>query len=275
MEKNLKLRVITGVVCGPLIFFSAIFWKYVFALFIFLLLILALKEFFSLMDKMNIKSYRIYGYLFGSLIFIDMLFLSGEHFFLVFLVFIISLSPMIFLRKSEYVFYETSGTFFGTLYFSICITVILLIIQDVDKIVLQSYSGGKIASLILLSVWTIDISAFFGGRKFGRHSFFHSVSPNKTLEGAIMGFLGAVVISIIAKYIYINFLSFWGALGMGILIGIFGQIGDLIESALKRRAGVKDSSNIVPGHGGVLDRFDSFIFSCPVCYIFIKYFLFI
>ena len=77
-----------------------------------------------------------------------------------------------------------------------------------------------------------------------------------------------------AKYIYISFLSIWGALGIGIIVGIFGQIGDLIESAIKRKAGVKDSSNIIPGHGGVLDRFDSFILSSPVCYIFIKYFIF-
>ncbi|NVM04891.1 MAG: phosphatidate cytidylyltransferase [Candidatus Helarchaeota archaeon] len=274
MNKDLKLRIIIGAVFGPFIFFSAIYWEWVFSVIVFLMLIYSLKEFFYLLNKMDIYHYSIYGYFFGILIFIDFLFFSGRYFFLTFLIFLLSLSPMIFIRRDKSVLKEISWTFFGTLYLSVFITAILLILVHVDNVGLQPLAGGKIASLIFVSVWFLDITAFFTGRRFGRHSFFSSISPQKTLEGAVGGFLGAVISSIIAKHVYISFLSVWGALGIGIIVGIFGQIGDLIESAIKRKAGVKDSSPIIPGHGGVLDRFDSFILSSPVCYIFVKYFLF-
>ena len=274
MNKNLKLRIIIGAVFGPFIFFSAIYWKPIFSIIIFLLLILSLKEFFYLLDKMNIRPYSIFGYFFGILIFLDIFFLGGKFLFWTFLVFLLSLSLVIFIKKDKNLFNEISGTFLGTLYLSVFISIILLIPVHVNSVSLQPLAGGKIVSLIFVSVWFLDIKAFFVGKRFGKRKFFSSISPKKTLEGAVGGFLGAVISSIMAKYIYISFLSIWGALGIGIIVGIFGQIGDLIESAVKRKAGVKDSSTIIPGHGGVLDRFDSFILSSPVCYIFIKYFIF-
>jgi phosphatidate cytidylyltransferase len=98
------------------------------------------------------------------------------------------------------------------------------------------------------------------------------VSPNKTWEGAGFGFVFAVITIVLAKIIILNFLSLGTAIAIGIIIGLFGQIGDLIESLFKRDAGVKDSSSVIPGHGGIFDRFDSLLYTAPVILLYLKYF---
>ena len=116
-------------------------------------------------------------------------------------------------------------------------------------------------------------AAFFGGTALGRHKLFPRVSPNKSWEGAIFGFLFAVITLILLKPVILNFLNWTNILVIGAIIGVVGQIGDLIESLIKRDAGVKDSSKLIPGHGGIFDRFDSILFTAPVVLLYLKYFL--
>ncbi|MEP7002055.1 MAG: phosphatidate cytidylyltransferase [bacterium] len=132
--------------------------------------------------------------------------------------------------------------------------------------------GGALLMFPLLVTWASDIGAFFVGRTLGGPKLIPSVSPGKTISGAVGG-LGA---SMLIAYIYgrgvlvpVAHLGFspWGALLFGLLISVAAQVGDLFESLLKREAKVKDSSRIIPGHGGVLDRFDSLIFVLPVAYL--------
>ncbi len=132
--------------------------------------------------------------------------------------------------------------------------------------------GGFIIISVLISIWICDSAAFFGGTALGKHKLFPRVSPNKSWEGAVFGFVFAIITMIIAKYVLLDFLSWNTVIGMGIIVGIIGQIGDLIESLLKRDAGVKDSSNLIPGHGGIFDRFDSLLYTAPVILMFLKYF---
>jgi phosphatidate cytidylyltransferase len=133
-------------------------------------------------------------------------------------------------------------------------------------------TGGILLLLPLLLTWASDIGAFFVGRAFGKRKLIPSVSPGKTVAGAV----GAVVVTVIVAWLYVRFvlrpatqLAFtpWGLLAFGIVISIAAQVGDLAESLLKREAGVKDSSHLIPGHGGVLDRFDSLLFVLPVAYV--------
>jgi phosphatidate cytidylyltransferase len=116
-------------------------------------------------------------------------------------------------------------------------------------------------------IWAGDAAAYYGGRAFGRHPLAPRVSPKKTVEGAIAGLLGSVLVGIVLG------ISFFGGSAPSLLLtsavtGVAGQAGDLAESALKRSAGVKDSSSILPGHGGILDRLDSLFFAAPVFYWF-------
>jgi phosphatidate cytidylyltransferase len=103
---------------------------------------------------------------------------------------------------------------------------------------------------------------------------FSRVSPNKTWEGAASGLVAALGTALLARYVALPFLSVGESLVVGVVVGIFGQLGDLAESLLKRDAGVKDSSNIIPGHGGMLDRFDSLLFVSPILFLFFDFVLF-
>jgi phosphatidate cytidylyltransferase len=132
--------------------------------------------------------------------------------------------------------------------------------------------GGYLIISIFASIWICDSAAFFGGTALGKHKLFPRVSPKKSWEGAIFGFVFAILAMILAKNIILDFISLNDALAIGFIIGTFGQIGDLTESLLKRDAGVKDSSNLIPGHGGIFDRFDSLLFSSPIIYLYLNYF---
>jgi phosphatidate cytidylyltransferase len=122
---------------------------------------------------------------------------------------------------------------------------------------------------VQIIIWSTDSGAYFVGRKFGKNKLAPYISPNKTREGSIGAVLVAVLIAIIYRLIVGGaFLGTWPALiGVTLLISIFGQLGDLVESAIKRFYGVKDSGTILPGHGGLLDRFDSLIFVLPLLYV--------
>jgi len=133
-------------------------------------------------------------------------------------------------------------------------------------------AGGLLLLLPILLTWASDIGAFFIGRAFGKRKLMPSVSPGKTVAGAVGG-LGATML---IGWLYVRFLltpttqlAFvrGGLIAFTILVSVAAQIGDLAESLLKREAGVKDSSHIIPGHGGVLDRFDSLLFVLPVAYV--------
>ncbi len=130
--------------------------------------------------------------------------------------------------------------------------------------------GGLMLIFVFIVTWTIDTFAYFGGIIFGKHKLSIVLSPGKTWEGFIFGILGAIVAGVICKLTFLD-LSWAKIIVMAIVAGLIGQIGDLFESAVKRHCNVKDSSSILPGHGGVLDRFDSFLFAMPVIYLIFVY----
>lgn len=126
--------------------------------------------------------------------------------------------------------------------------------------------------LTYATVFFCDTAAYAVGRRFGRHALWRRVSPGKTWEGAIAGFVGAIGLALLGMACGARFLGVAGAIGFGALAGVLGQVGDLVESRLKREAGVKDSSALIPGHGGVLDRFDNLHFVAPVLYTYLTLF---
>lgn len=122
--------------------------------------------------------------------------------------------------------------------------------------------------LVVAAVFASDTMAFFIGKAFGRHHLAPRISPSKTWEGAVAGVFGAVAASVIVTVIFDLHMGYLASSVLGILVSIFGQLGDLVESMIKRSAGVKDSGNLLPGHGGLLDRMDSLIFAGVVVYSF-------
>lgn len=127
------------------------------------------------------------------------------------------------------------------------------------------FFSPNLLALVALPLWLGDAAAYFIGKRFGKNLLAPKVSPNKTIEGAIANLITAVASSLIIGSILnknlIEPIPTSALLAVGVILGTLGQIGDLLESALKRSAGVKDSGSILPGHGGILDRIDSFLFA--------------
>lgn len=149
---------------------------------------------------------------------------------------------------------------------------------DADVFLTSSWAGFALVAYPLAVTWINDTFAYFGGRSMGRHKMIPRVSPAKTWEGTISGLVGAIVTSVVyAHFVF----SGWLGLDIGIPAAILGGmllsagavLGDLAESLLKREAGVKDSGTLLPGHGGVLDRFDALYFTIPLAYWFLFFVL--
>jgi phosphatidate cytidylyltransferase len=136
---------------------------------------------------------------------------------------------------------------------------------------LDSFGGGRAAVLLLLIVIVVSDSAqFYTGRAFGRRPLAPAISPNKTVEGAIGGVVfGTLAMAVGGRWVLAA--PLWALALLGVVISLLGIVGDLFESLLKRSAGVKDSSHLIPGHGGVLDRIDSWLFAAPVYYVFVRW----
>ena len=130
--------------------------------------------------------------------------------------------------------------------------------------------GKSWVFLAILATFGSDSAAYFVGRLFGKYKLAPSISPGKTWEGSIGGLLGAAAVSLLfllpTPLKLTAYLNWWQLIIIGLLISVFGQLGDLIESLLKRNTGVKDSGKIFPGHGGMLDRTDSIVFAVVVVY---------
>ena len=139
----------------------------------------------------------------------------------------------------------------------------------------DSLESGLVWIFLLLTItWCGDTGAYFAGRFFGKRKLFERVSPKKTIEGALGGYVVALVGASIVKYIALAEVSWMHLVMCTICINTTGILGDLIESMLKREAGVKDSGNIMPGHGGILDRVDSLLFTAPTAWLYATLFIY-
>ncbi len=161
-------------------------------------------------------------------------------------------------------------TLFGVLYVG-WLSAHLVLLRELPWRAGTAYAEG--ANYVLLAffiTWSCDTGAYAVGRLLGRTRPWGSISPRKSLEGAVGGLAMAIVAAFIARAWFAPFLRSWDAALLGLLTGLFAQVGDLVESLLKRDARHGDSSDIIPGHGGILDRFDSLYFGAPLVFYYLK-----
>jgi len=173
----------------------------------------------------------------------------------------LSLILLVVIRQKEGVFISWAWMIAGILYVGLLLSFLVALRLD---------AGRNWLFLALFGTFGSDTAAYFIGKTFGRHRLALRISPSKTWEGAIGGLFGAVIISLLFT-LPTPFqlpLSYGQAILLGILISVFGQIGDLVESLLKRNMGVKESGYLMPGHGGLLDRMDSVVFAGVVVYLY-------
>jgi len=243
----------------------------------FLVLIIAIGlavffEFSKIVGKKNIFPSNLIGYISVALLILNSYFnlFSYNIFFLVLIPILLVIELF---RNKESAISNISANLLAILYAGFFASTIVSIREFSINLTTKYVYGGYIIISILITLWMTDSAAYFIGTAFGKHKLFPRVSPKKSWEGAIAGFIFAAISLIILKILLLTFLNWIDIIAFIIIIGIFGQIGDLIESLIKRDAGVKDSSNLIPGHGGIFDRFDSLLFSAPIIYLYLILFL--
>ena len=266
--KELFTRIVFGALFVSILVCSAQF-QFVLIALLFVFGISCLFEFNKLIEQRNIISYPIFLFLFGTFAFWDIItnsvnglneatqiLLTVTIFVLLFLIRDLfsskSLPKLLTNRYINTTFYISTGIVF-----------LLLIANNFGQ-----YSPENIIGVFAL-IWINDSFAYIIGKNFGKQKLFESVSPKKTIEG----FLGGMIFTAIGSYFIseaTEILLFSNWLILGVIVSVFGTLGDLIESKYKRQAGVKDSGNLLPGHGGLLDRLDSAIFVAPFIYLFLR-----
>lgn len=264
---NFWTRTFTGAVFVAVMIGGIIFnfWSYIFLLS--LIPMLGLWEFFTLLKDRIGSSQKIAGMIFGLILIAaacgkyffqvsDSLFTGGLY--LIILIFPLFLSIQLFRPIADFTIF--SPVLFGILY--VVLPFCFLILAFSSGSYFSSENNSKIILGYFFLIWSNDTFAYLVGRAMGRTKLFERISPKKTWEGTIGGIICTQGIAYILS-IYFTELSAMNWMIVALIVSVFGTLGDLVESMFKRSLGVKDSGNILPGHGGILDRFDGVFLSSP------------
>jgi phosphatidate cytidylyltransferase len=193
---------------------------------------------------------------------------GGVSVILLFFVLILLLLSILFLATSQNLSATISNMgimLFGIFYIGFLLPHLSLIWNRPD--------GKEWVLFLIVTVWAGDISAFLIGSFFGRHKLYPKISPKKTFEGLAGGIVGSIIVALAFALLFIPRFDIGLCILVAIGVEILGQLGDFTESMLKRSAQVKDSGSLIPGHGGMLDRLDSFLFSAPFLHYSLLYLL--
>jgi len=265
---NTFVRTLIAILFIPIILGVCVGGKFFFLGFTLIIGTLAFYEFISMANKKDVSGSLIIGIPAVVTIVLNAYFNFVEFSSLIFFIVFIVLLHELFRNKKSAIL-NLGVTFLGILYIGVFVSAFILLREYFD----DYQHGAMVIISMLATIWICDSAAYFFGLSFGKHRLFLRVSPKKSWEGAIAGFIFSILTMLAAKLLVVDFLSWQNVIIIGFILGTVGQVGDLIESLLKRDAGVKDSSNIIPGHGGIFDRFDSLIYSVPIVFLYIKYFI--
>lgn len=255
----LRRRILTGVVGIP--FLIAIIWfgEPWFTLLIAVMAVFGIWEFYKLANLSKVQPIIYFGMVWALLLVLSPHCPSRYAIpVLISSAIVISLIWLLFRSSKEQGFSNWAWTMAGILYVGWMLSY-WVALRDIE-------AGKELVFWAMFTTFANDTSAFFIGRALGRHRLAPSISPGKTWEGAIGGILASIVASLILSVIFHLPFNYWQIALLGLVIAIFAQLGDLVESLLKRNTGVKDAGKLVPGHGGILDRIDSLIFTGVIVY---------
>ncbi|MBN2414031.1 phosphatidate cytidylyltransferase [candidate division KSB1 bacterium] len=270
--KSFLIRFIIALIFGPLILLTVYYGKYYLLTFVILIVLISLKEFFDLaLKKDTIGQFLIAGT--GSIAIVLSLYFYAANATITFLLLtIIAILFKELYQKTGSAILNVSVTSFGVLYFAFMTGSFLLLRELPLQKGLDYYFAGGWFIMLILATWLCDTAAYVIGSYFGKNKLIKRISPNKTIEGTLAGLVFAIIGAWICHIWFIHGLQLKDSLIIGFIIGSFGQYGDLFESMFKRDADVKDSSHLIPGHGGIMDRFDSLLVSTPVVYLYLNYY---
>ena len=254
-----KPRIYVNLFGGPLILSCIYLGQYYFLSLFLIVSIFCVYELEKVFIKLNINVFSWVPYLILLIITLDQVQLIQFEFLKIAQIIIIICMIFPIFKNKKYNFHSIISTVFISLWIGIFFISIL-------KIRNFSHSGYILTLIMFLSVWMCDSAAFLFGKKYGRKKIAPLVSPNKTLVGSLSGLFSVIIFMLSCYHFNLGGYDFTilETITFAFIFGAFSQFGDFFESKLKREAGVKDSSNILQGHGGFLDRFDSLLITAPL-----------
>ncbi len=256
----------TGIIIvPPVIFLIGLGPPVVLTLMVLLATFFGLREFYNLTLPQSKWIERWMGMVLGLIL--SMIITQGDtKIVFPFFVFLLLLLSVLFMGTSQNLSSAISNigiVFFGIFYIGFLLSYVSLIRNMID--------GKQWVLFLIATVWAGDISAFLSGSLFGKHKLYPKISPNKTYEGLAGAIVGSIIVALSFALLFVPQLEIGLCILLAIGLGVLGQLGDFTESMLKRSAHVKDSGSLIPGHGGMLDRLDSFLFSAPFLHYSLLY----
>ena len=272
---SLRWRMASGIVFVPLLVLLARAGGLAFTGFVGLQVTLGLMEFYRMMRGKGLEPDARLGILAGLGVLWVALHPHGSQGPLLATAFVLLVLALSLRRAPRPLQVESMAvTLFGVLYVG-WLSSHFVLLRELPWQVGRAYQDG--ASFVLLAfflTWSCDTGAYTVGRLFGRNRPWVQISPRKSVEGSFGGLAFAVAAAFVARAWFAPYLTLRDAAVLGLLVGVFAQVGDLVESLLKRDAQHGDSSDMIPGHGGILDRFDSLYFGAPIVYYYLKLLVF-
>jgi len=267
VNSNLAKRIVIALLGAPLIISLIVLGGHFFFLLVLIIALASLNELRLMLKETNAETPNV-------LIFAASVLLLASFFYGVMpvaelmIAIIISFSAIELFRHRGSAMHNLGASFLAVFYISLSFGTLLWLRQLDDK--------GLFVIMTLLSVWAADTFAFFGGHAFGQKIFarklFERISPKKTWEGYLLGGVGSILVAFtFYKFFPLPHATELDAIAIGAMAGFISPLGDLIESMFKRDSGLKDSSGVLPGHGGFFDRFDSLCFISPIIFFYCRY----
>lgn len=275
--KNLRVRTLSGAVLAAVVLGAVIWSQWSFGLLLMALLVVGMSEFYTLAEKQGSHPQRIVGLVAGAVLFaLNFAFVSDDieilgsarQAFACGLAFLLLSLPAMFIcelyRRQGNPAADIGTTLMGVVYVALPFSVMCYI-----PMIGSDVWNPWVMLFYIFIIWCNDVFAYLVGMSVGRHRLCERLSPKKSWEGFFGGIAGAVVLGLVAARVMDG--SCWVWAGLALVAAATGVLGDLVESMFKRAAGVKDSGTLIPGHGGVLDRFDAMLLSAPFVFVYMLF----
>ena len=279
--KTLLTRSLSGAVFAAVMLLGIVFHPYTFAALFFVICMGCLWEYYTIvtplysLNRIGANAYRVLGIAVGAMIYLIFMAIAfgWVGVWTMWAVMPLLFVPLAFelLSLSPHAIRNAALTITGLVYIGIPFGLLMLMAfssaHEVDSAVWRQTGCVPVLGLMLL-IWANDTFAYLGGSLIGRNKLYPEISPGKTWEGFAVGAVFALGVAYLL-YLGLGVYALHVWLGLGLIASVIGTVGDLFESMIKRNVGIKDSGNIMPGHGGFLDRFDAFIFCIPFAWVWL------
>jgi len=265
------MRLVTAAIGVPVAIACSLAGGIPFLIAVNLIILFGLVEFYRMLEAKGIRPYKTVGVAAGLGVSWYVYFQGGVFSSLfITLVLLIIMVLELFRRDGELAVFHISSTILGVFYVAWLGSHIILLRQLGERAP-SGDLGGSFVIFALALAWGADTGAFFVGNAIGKRKLLRRVSPDKSVEGALGGVATSLAVALISKATFAGYLSWLDAFVLGLVAPVAAILGDLVESLMKRDVRIKDTSHALPGHGGMLDRFDSVLFVAPLVYYYLRF----